>query len=399
MANQLRVRPFQNYRAAVTDPDYFYGHSDLLRDLANSPMEIRILLGGRRLGKTSLLHAIEWTLLSPSSSSLNQVFPVYINLRKEAPDNLENFFYILVACLRRATTRWENASGDNWRERYRTFLSQISGAEAGMGFLKLKVVNPDHERKLNKDNFEVALWEAIRELQSKNRYGVCFLFDEGDYFVSKPWANDALSYFRALKDSSDAMKPFLGLILTGYRGVRDYKHRIGSALYNIGSIVPLGPLANSEAKLLIDGRCAAESTKLDTVTAQFVLEIAGGHPYLTNQVLTAVLDRAKDTTLDSLRQTLVMKHKEDFADWWNVANSADGFGPHERAAYQCLLQKKNASVSEVAKAMRLTEFDALEALDSLVATGVAFSPNHEYQFTLGAGLFAEWVVSQGFQQT
>jgi len=71
---------------------------------------------------------------------------------------------------------------------------------AGIGpFLKLKVVNPDYERALGQDHFESAMWASIKELQSKGRYGICFLFDEGDYFVNKGWANDALSYFEPSK--------------------------------------------------------------------------------------------------------------------------------------------------------------------------------------------------------
>jgi|SRR5579859_5706466 len=396
MANQLKIRPFENFKAAITDPDYFYGRTDLLRSVSNSPLEIRILVGGRRLGKTSILHAIEWTLLNPTSGNLNRVFPVYVNLRKETPDDLEHFFYILVACLRRAISRWENSSGKDWRERYKTFLAQIAGAEAGLGpFLKVKVINPDYERKLGKDHFESALWEAINELRSKGRYGISFLFDEGDYLVSKAWANSALSYFRALKDSSDPMSPFVGLVLTGYRGVREYKHRIGSALYNIGSIVTLGPLAEAETRLLLTGRCTLEAATLDVRADQFILETAGGHPYLTQQALTTMLDYPSDTALDSLKQTLMKKHKEDFLDWWNTESSPDGFGPHERAAYRCLLQKKKASVFEVASATRLAEFDALEALDSLVATGLISASTGEGTFILGAKLFAEWVAGQG----
>jgi AAA+ ATPase superfamily predicted ATPase len=52
MAGSLRERPFDNFRVAITDPDFFVGRSQILELLRRSPFEVRVLLGGRRLGKT-----------------------------------------------------------------------------------------------------------------------------------------------------------------------------------------------------------------------------------------------------------------------------------------------------------------------------------------------------------
>jgi len=85
MANTIGKRPFQNFRTAITSPDYFCGRTEFLHDVIDSPMAVRILIAGRRLGKTSTLHAIEWTLLHPTAGNLNRAFPVYVSFPREQP--------------------------------------------------------------------------------------------------------------------------------------------------------------------------------------------------------------------------------------------------------------------------------------------------------------------------
>jgi hypothetical protein len=182
--------------------------------------------------------------------------------------------------------------------------------------------------------------------------------------VTEKWADDAFSYFRALKDSSDPLSPFIGLLLSGFRGVRDYKQRIGSALYNIGSSVYLGPLIENETMALIENRCENEAREIDDEDVKFILEAAGGHPFLTQQTISAVLDRTA-TTLANVRKTLVKSHAIDFSSWWNLANKPDGCGPNERAAYRVVADRRLASLSSVAESARLSDLEALDALECL----------------------------------
>ena len=58
MADSLKQRPFDNFRVTITDPPYFFGRNELLAAVQRSPFQVRILLGGRRIGKTSLLRAV-----------------------------------------------------------------------------------------------------------------------------------------------------------------------------------------------------------------------------------------------------------------------------------------------------------------------------------------------------
>jgi AAA+ ATPase superfamily predicted ATPase len=85
--------PFHNYKGAIDDAHYFTGRNKLLRKIAEYPFNVRIILGGRRIGKTSTLHAIQRELLQSNS----RAFPVILELHSEMPNSLENFLYILMA--------------------------------------------------------------------------------------------------------------------------------------------------------------------------------------------------------------------------------------------------------------------------------------------------------------
>lgn len=119
-------RPFENFRAAITDPDYFFGRSEFLKQVQQSPFQVRILLGGRRLGKTSALRAAEWTLLNHKPDNHSRAFPVIISLKTEQPKNLDNFRYLLIVRLREAMSRWQQTPGASLREMYQQYLRQVS---------------------------------------------------------------------------------------------------------------------------------------------------------------------------------------------------------------------------------------------------------------------------------
>ena len=57
MAGPVGKRPFDDFRVAITDARYFFGWDAFLRTMRQAPFEVRFLLGGRRVGKTSTLRA------------------------------------------------------------------------------------------------------------------------------------------------------------------------------------------------------------------------------------------------------------------------------------------------------------------------------------------------------
>lgn len=399
MANIMRERPFDNFRTTITDPPYFFGRNNFISEVCQSPFQVRVLLGGRRIGKTSTLRAIEWNLLDPHSK--RRAFPIFVSLQVEQPKDLDNFRYLLIARLREAIERWRKVPGTGIREMYRQFLRQVADGEVAISFLqqlnvKVKITNPDYERKLVHDDFRMALLKSIEELRRWEFEGICFLFDEAEFIVRKDWSNDAWSYFRGLKDTDTALKTFLGLLLSGYRDLKNYQQQVGSPLYNIADIDWLNSFTDSEVRDLIIHRCREEQLPISEKGYGAIIAWTGGHPYLTQQMLNSIFDSHKENKqipLENLIRNLLRQHDHDFSTWWNEEGQTDGFGDTERIVYKIVIQQQRETIENLAKRACISYGEASNILDVLSGTGVIQRLDEE-SYQVSSKLFEKWVKQQ-----
>lgn len=389
----MKTYPFDNFKTAITNPAYFFGREEIIKEIHESPFLVYILLGGRRIGKTSTLRALEWNLLDNTNQS-TRAFPVFLSLQVEQPKSLDNFRYILIAKLREAIERWRNIPGKDLREKYRSFLRQIPSGELAVNFLstintKININNPDYERKLIHDDFRQALLKTIEELNKFKFEGVCFLLDETDFVVKQDWANDAWSYFRGLKDNDTAIKSFFGLVLSGYRDLKNYQQTAGSPLYNISQILWLQTINENAITNLVSHRCREENIHL-YLEITMIKELAGCHPYLTQQMLNLMFDKQPATNWKRLVYQLNRQHDGDFERWWNDGQP-DGFSDGERAVYKALINLRQGSAETLSSMVNLSYNKTAEALELLAGTGVIQQLDDEENYRIGAKLFEEWV--------
>lgn len=399
MHNCVIERPFDNYRVAITEPSYFFGRTELIHSMLQSPFQVRILLGGRRLGKTSALRAVEWNLLNPNNNYLRRAFPVLINLQLEQPKDLDNLRYLLIARLREAIERWRKVPTTEIHQMYREFLNQIPSTEITLNFLnqigiKLNINNPDTEKRLNNDDFRFAFLKTTEELRKLKFQGVSFLIDGAEFIVRQTWATDAWSYLRGLKDTDIAIKSSLGLLLSGYRDLKEYQQRVGSPLLNIAEIEWLSPLTEEETKKLICDRANKENISLTENTIAEIIELSGCHPYLTQQSLNMIFDCNQQDTrgyiINKFINKLLQHHDKDFSSWWNLEHLSGCFSEDERKIYSALLEKRQATPKDLANYTRFSRIKASEALEVIAGTGVIHSDD-DVNYTLGSRLFKEWV--------
>ncbi len=399
MQDSLGERPFDNYRVAITDPSHFFGRNDLLDTMLKSPFQVRILLGGRRLGKTSALRAVEWNLLNPNTSTSRRAFPVLLNLQLEQPKDLDNLRYLLIARLREAIERWKEVPLAGTRQMYREFLNRVKGGEVTFSFLqqlniKLNIDNPDRERRLNNDSFRIAFLKTIEELRKSNFQGVCFLIDGSEFIVRQNWASDAWSYLRGLKDTDTAIKPFLGLLLSGYRDLKEYQQRVGSPLLNIAEIEWLTSLSEEQAKTLIGDRIEQEQISLTEERINSIIEWSGCHPYLIQQALNIIFDGdLQKETRTNFIDRLLQHHDNDFSAWWNAEEYSGCFGETERKVYYALVQNRKGNSKTLSQSTSLSRIKVTDALEVIAGTGVIQQLDDEY-YEIGSRLFEEWVTQQ-----
>lgn len=398
MQNSPIERPFDNFRVAITDPSHFFGRSELLDTMVKSPFQVRILLGGRRLGKTSALRAVEWNLLNPNTGYPRRAFPVLINLQLEQPKDLDNLRYLLIARLREAIERWRDVPLAGIRQMYHEFLSQVKGSEVTLSFLKqlnikFNINNPDYEQRLNNDSFRLAFLKTKDELQKLNFQGVCFLIDGAEFIVRQNWASDAWSYLRALKDTDTAIKPFLGLLLSGYRDLKEYQQRVGSPLLNIAEIEWLTCLTDEDTKKLIGDRTEQEQISLDPERTTSVIEWSGCHPYLIQQTLNIICDHHQTDSRPDFINKLIQHHDKDFSAWWNEEQHSGCFGETEQTVYRALIENRKGTPQTLAQYTGLSRVKVADALEVIAGTGVIRQLDDEY-YIVGSRLFQEWVTQQ-----
>jgi hypothetical protein len=382
-------RNFDNFRTAVTDPKYFVGRDEFIRTICDAPFQVKILLGGRRIGKTSLLRAIEWTFLNPQFNSPPRAFPVLVNLQAEQPKSSDEFRYILIRTLRTAISKWKNTKVTELRETYLYYLRQVTEMQFSLcPFLKGTAYNPDYKRILKTDDFRYILLKSINELRDDLHFnGICFLLDEAEFVVNQTWSNDVWSYIRGIKDSDMALKPFLGFVVSGYKDLKSYKQKIGSPLYNIAEVQWMSPLKIEEGRELITIRQQDEGLKLteDDIQEQFFL--SGLHPFLMQQILNAAFDRHKNKNqpfMDGLSEEMLLNQHLPFPAWW------DRFSEQERKVYTILMEKRRGTFQEIHKLASLTQNTTISSLQLLEGTGVIKKLDHLF-YEIGSSLFERWV--------
>jgi len=260
----------------------------------------------------------------------------------------------------------------------------------------LNVTNPDCDRSLIHEDFRQDLLKIIKQLQQKQFTGVCFLLDGSEFIVSQDWANDAWSYLRALKDTDTALKPFVGFILSGYRDLKDYQQAVGSPLLNIAEVEWLGTLSESETRSLIAYRSQEEKILLTETEVDRVIEWAGCHPYLTQQILNEIFDNSPQEKIlfsDKFMLHLIRQHDRDFSAWWDEDKRTYGFGQTEQTVYLALLDRREGTAETLLQTTNFSFGEVADSLEVLAGTGVIQNLGDE-GYKMGAKLFEQWVVQE-----
>lgn len=386
----IRTRPYDNFRLEITEPEHFFGRKILLENVRLSPFEVRILLGGSRIGKSSTLLALASSLLDPHNQ--RQALPVFLRLQLEQPNSFENFLYLLATRFEE-TALQRNVPAQALREKLRLlFKKTLVEGHLKAAFVDLKFENPERERKLEGGAFRDKIHAIIEDLKPNGFEGVCFLLDGVEFVVRSDWTDSAWNYLRSLKEDFSS-KSGIGLILSGYKDPKSYQQKVGSPLGDIADIIWLTALDEADAKALLDYRLASENISLDEEDCAAVLSLSGNHPYLLQQTLNAVFDdrlTGGRCSPDDLIPQLIDRHHLDFIRWWNPDGQFDGFGHAEHSVYRALLDCHKRRFDELVGAADLrTRHEVLKALKVLAGTGVIQELSDRY-FAIGAKLFEHW---------
>lgn len=253
--------------------DLFYGRESLLEELISGMLNGQsfALMGGRRIGKTTLLRKIEYELHSRLTSLMDGglvVIPVYVDTLSFAdltsPD-------IISDRILEATTE---------------FVSRHLTYDSKNRSLEHDPLNPFAQELL-----------SLIERISEYRVQIVVLFDEISPVVYADWGTTYLGNWRALLHNTPPLSNYISATFAGAREIVNLANDVSSPLANILSWKCLQSFSVADTRLLVE-----EPTALD-LPDDFhtrVYEYTGGHPFLIQYLMFHVLESGSSDLYQAL---------------------------------------------------------------------------------------------------
>jgi AAA-like domain/CHAT domain len=246
----------------------FYGRQDQVdRFVANLTAPTAgsfALIGGRRFGKTSLLHAVErqlWaTILCPPDDTYC-VIPVYLNLLSDEITDWGDFFLLVVDSLRdQIAEHCPNIIPDNW--------NISSPADS---------VRPTHRVFADK------LLKLCQSSARRNKpVRVVLLLDETEEILDKPWRTNLFNRLRWLIYEEQRTRNYLKIILAGSSSFYNDVRQRSSPLWGVLTFEFLTAFPEEETRRLIQEPCNGQ---VPEIVARDVAQCSGGHPYVVQYLM------------------------------------------------------------------------------------------------------------------
>ena len=350
-----------NYNLPV-GPEMFVGREadveTLMRGLSGTPGDSYALVGGRRMGKTSLLEAL-MREPEPSAGRLLLIL-VFLDLSGEGTGSVRAFFRTVAEQAWEALdARLDRPPGDPpvWDETRppaRVFRRLLVG------------------------------WNRAVMEQRGRSLRLVLLLDECEQIVERSWAPDLYGALRSLL-VGQTTRALLKVVMTG-------SHRFLTQVRQQGS--PLRNILKYHTLRVLDGRATRALIVRPTggvLSEEVVQEIArqsGGHPFLTQYLMHHLWERGVESaTVETARRIAAgFPHRRgDFRDWM------EGLGDSGRRVYAALAQAATPlSEEEVRSALRPPPTDLPQALEALCYHGLVVEEDAGGGYRVAGEMFRQW---------
>lgn len=354
-----------------TDPaeeEMFVGRHDLLdemvRELTGNVKRSYALIGGKRIGKTSMLLALERRLRQPKivNDVAFAVCPVQLDLDNVADLPSENAFFEWVE------RQVKSALEVKWP------LGQEKPAEKGM---------PPNEVFKNR----LKAWSATIKMQSERLLRLVLLFDEFEHLADKTWAMYTYPKLRGLLQSESTP---IRIVAAGGPDFLSKVLSAGSDLENVLVQKELYCLDPVSADELID----KTPKRLLEDARQAVLAQSGGHPFLIQYLMYSLWPREiKGTTVQTVNMIAAdfPLRSRVFERWCDV------IGQPQLRTYAALAaagrplnafeikSKLGGDLMEITKALRVLAYHGLVVKLSDDSTG---------PYRIAGQMFRQWFMER-----
>jgi hypothetical protein len=361
----MRAANPYNYNLPVR-PEMFFGRrgdvENLARHLTITPGDSFALIGGRRMGKTSLLEALLRTL-EPQAEEAGQgllPLPIFLDLTGGGMDSAVAFFR---AVAQEAHAALADRLG-------------LSPEEEDLG----GPPGPAFRRWLER-------WGRVTMAQRGCRLRLVLLLDECEQIVEQPWTSDLYGALRYLLIGRTTRSSFKVVMAGSHRFLTQVRQE-GSPLRNI--------LTYHRLRVLDEGATHDLITRppggilLDEVVPA-VAEQSGGHPFLTQYLMHHLWEQGLErATPDTVRRIAAgFPHERgDFQDW------ADGLEDTGLRVYGVLAQGETPlTEAQVRAALHPGPLDLTQALEALCYHGLVAPTADGTRYRIAGEMFRTWFAA------
>ena len=367
--------PF-TYTKPVTSESTFVGRKEefdeILEGFESSNCESVGIVGGRQMGKTSLLLEVK-RHLEEMYRRTEGILPVFVDLRKSVPDTRRALFQSIIAEV---------------EEELSSLGAPLKIEAAGL--------YEGLDDKIALRDFEAALGSLIRK--HKTNFKVALLFDEIDLLVGREWYFEFLSQLRHLLTASH-LSQSLVVAIAGSEALQQQLRSRGSPFQNaLRKLQYLQVLHKADLAKLID----MSPRFLRREKRNEIVELTGGHPFLTQFILAKLNESPKAGVATAARK--FSAEREDFDYWFSQhmdsltqKTYAVIAAENRRLTLQYLmarveyLTRGDPEVEQTAAANHLEVSDLIRAsLRRLEYTGLIRADESGSGFELAGAMFRDW---------
>lgn len=363
----MAARNPYNYNMPV-DPDMFYGRTEdveiLISQLMAVPGDSMALIGGRRMGKTSVLEALMRHFDNLQSKPQNKLLPISISLdfSGEGVESAHDFFNRII-------------------EEMEFRLFDVIEPNDAIKFTKIgekAPPGPTFARFLQ-------VWGRLVLQEKDYRLRLVLLLDECEQIVEKPWAAELYGALRYLLDRQNT-RSLIKVVMTGSQRFLTQVRQHGSPLRNILQYHRLQAFDEKSARALVTEPI---EKKVDEALVTTVLHESGGHPFLTQYLMHNVCEQdVSTTTIEDIQYFAneFPKGRSDFGDWLS------GLGESGHLVYKALVQaRKPIAEDDVRVLLSVVPPDVGQALDALCYHGLV-THNRTEGYQISANMFRHWFI-------
>ena len=352
----------------IDEPDLFVGRHDLAEEITGRARrgESFAILGGTRLGKTSLLLQVRDRIeRQPETPTGQRVVPVFLSTHQ---------FGRLTRAALLASVLEE--LGPHLQ------TPDPGAAAAAVQSLRSGEVSQDFAF----DHF----FARLRELLTADPEVQLFvMLDEVDELRNEDWSKALFANLRFLISQS-ALRQRVHVIIAGTLHSADLWNTAGSPFYNVVTLVEMRLVEDEDLRQLIG---VGFPDGMPAETERALLTEAGGHPYLMQYLLGRLWERSGDgdpdqANVEAAGRQFLRERRGDFQRWWGACSDDARILFREIFASRDRLKKRTA--------IEIYDGDvdrAEEALDQLVVNGVVREVARN-RFRVGSKLFARWAMER-----